>query len=89
MEQELRNKVKDAAKEYYKEVFGKKREFDYIPPSGKLLGEEELLKYHKKIILRAEVKKNNMASICVFKKLNYDEIGNDNQINVFEKKISR
>ncbi len=43
MEQELRNKVKEAAKEYYKEVFGKKRVFDYIPPSGKLLGEEELL----------------------------------------------
>lgn len=43
MEQELRNKVKEAAKEYYKEVFVKKREFDYIPPSGKLLGEEELL----------------------------------------------
>lgn len=43
MEQELRNKVKDAAKEYYKEVFGGKREFKYIPPSGKLLGEEELL----------------------------------------------
>ena len=43
MEQELRNKVKEAAKEYYKEVFGGKREFKYIPPSGKLLGEEELL----------------------------------------------
>ena len=43
MEQELRNKVKEAAKEYYREVCGKKREFDYIPPSGKLLGEEELL----------------------------------------------
>ena len=43
MEQELRNKVKEAAKEYYKEIYGKKREFDYIPPSGKLLGEEELL----------------------------------------------
>lgn len=43
MEQELRNKVKQAAIEYYKEVYGKKREFDYIPPSGKLLGEEELL----------------------------------------------
>lgn len=43
MEQELRNKVKEAAKEYYKEVYGKKRVFDYIPPSGKLLGEEELL----------------------------------------------
>ena len=43
MEQELRNKVKEAAKEYYKEVFEGKRKFDYIPPSGKLLGEEELL----------------------------------------------
>ncbi len=43
MEQELRNKVKEAAKEYYKEVYGEKRVFDYIPPSGKLLGEEELL----------------------------------------------
>lgn len=43
MEQELRNKVKAAAQEYYKEVYGKKREFDYIPPSGKLLGEEELM----------------------------------------------
>ena len=43
MEQELRNKVKEAAKEYYKEVYGTKREFNYIPPSGKLLGEEELL----------------------------------------------
>lgn len=43
MEQELRNKVKQAAIEYYKEVYGKKRKFDYIPPSGKLLGEEELL----------------------------------------------
>lgn len=43
MEHELRNKVKEAAKEYYEKVFGKKKEFDYIPPSGKLLGEEELL----------------------------------------------
>lgn len=43
MEQELRNKVIEAAKDYYKEVYGKKREFDYIPPSGKLLGEEELI----------------------------------------------
>lgn len=43
MEQELRNKVKAAAQEYYQAVYGKKREFDYIPPSGKLLGEEELL----------------------------------------------
>ena len=44
MEQELRNKVKEAAKEYYAKVYGSKREFDYIPPSGKLLGEEELMK---------------------------------------------
>lgn len=43
MENQLRNKVKQAAKEYYKEVYGKKKEFNYIPPSGKLLGEEELI----------------------------------------------
>ena len=43
MEQELRAKVKEAAKAYYKEVYGGKKEFKYIPPSGKLLGEEELL----------------------------------------------
>ena len=43
MEQELRNKVKSVAREYYREVYGKKREFEYIPPSGNLLGEEELL----------------------------------------------
>ena len=43
MEQELRNKVKSVAREYYREVYRKKREFEYIPPSGKLLGEEELL----------------------------------------------
>lgn len=42
MEQELRNKVKEAARAYYKEVFSKPREFNYIPPSGKLLGVEEL-----------------------------------------------
>ena len=43
MEKELRNRVKEAAREYYKAIYGKKREFDYIPPSGKLLGEEELM----------------------------------------------
>ncbi len=42
MEQELRKKVQDAAKEYYQEVYGKGREFKYIPPSGKLLDEEDL-----------------------------------------------
>ena len=42
MEQELRKKVIDAAKEYYKEVYGGERKFDYIPASGKLLDEEDL-----------------------------------------------
>lgn len=42
MELELRNKVKQAAKEYYKAVFESKKEINYIPPSGKILGEEEL-----------------------------------------------
>ncbi len=42
-EQALRHKVKEAAKEYYKEVYGKKRTLNHIPPSGKMLGEEELL----------------------------------------------
>lgn len=43
MEQELRNKVKESAKEYYRKIYSKKSDFDYIPPSGKLLGEEELV----------------------------------------------
>ncbi len=43
MEQELREKVREAVKEYYRGIYGKKRVFDYIPPSGKLLGEEELI----------------------------------------------
>lgn len=42
MEEQLRNKVKQAAREYYKEIFSAKKEFSYIPPSGKLLGVEEL-----------------------------------------------
>ncbi len=42
-EVELRNKIKELAKEYYKAVHGKRADFEYIPPSGKLLGEEELL----------------------------------------------
>lgn len=41
-ELELRNKVKEAAKEYFDAVFGNGRIFDYIPASGKLLGFEEL-----------------------------------------------
>lgn len=43
MEKELRQAVKQAASNYYKEVFGKKREFKYVPPSGKLLDEQDLL----------------------------------------------
>ena len=43
MEQELRAKVTEAAKNYYKEVYGsKEREFKYIPASGKLLDENDL-----------------------------------------------
>lgn len=43
MEKELREAVKQAARNYYKEVHGKKQELKYIPPSGKLLDEEDLL----------------------------------------------
>ena len=43
MEQELREAVKKAAADYYRAVYGKKKEFSYIPPSGKLLDEEDLL----------------------------------------------
>ena len=43
MEKELREAVKQAARTYYKEIYGKKREFNYIPASGKLLDEEDLL----------------------------------------------
>lgn len=42
MEKELRAKVHEAAKEYYKEVYSEPRKFNYIPASGKLLGLEEL-----------------------------------------------
>lgn len=40
---DLRNKVKESVKAYYQAIYAKKKEIDYIPPSGKLLGEEELL----------------------------------------------
>ena len=43
MEKELRQAVKDAASRYYREVYGAKKEYNYIPPSGKLLDEEDLL----------------------------------------------
>lgn len=42
MEKLLRNLVKTAARIYHKNVYGKKKEFKYIPASGKLLGVEEL-----------------------------------------------
>lgn len=38
----LRNAVKEAAKLYYKAVYGKEKELKYIPASGKVLGSEEL-----------------------------------------------
>ncbi|EKE02074.1 MAG: hypothetical protein ACD_20C00429G0011 [uncultured bacterium] len=43
MEKILRNLVKLCAKLYYKVVYGKKKEFTYIPISGKSLSEGELL----------------------------------------------
>ena len=42
METQLRNKVKEAAKEYYDFINSNKKDFSYIPPSGKSLNEEEL-----------------------------------------------
>ena len=43
MEKLLRNLVKLSANLYYKAVYGKKREFKYIPASGKMLDEKELM----------------------------------------------
>lgn len=43
MEKLLRNLVKLSANIYYKVVYGKKREFKYIPASGKMLDEKELM----------------------------------------------
>ncbi|MBR2865361.1 MAG: lipopolysaccharide biosynthesis protein RfbH [Elusimicrobiaceae bacterium] len=43
MEKELRQAVKDAASRYFRQVHGGKKEFKYIPPSGKLLDENDLL----------------------------------------------
>ncbi len=43
MEKELREAVKTAASNYFKQVYGTKKEFKYIPPSGKLLDEADLL----------------------------------------------
>ncbi|MBQ8848648.1 MAG: lipopolysaccharide biosynthesis protein RfbH [Candidatus Gastranaerophilales bacterium] len=43
MENKARQKVIDSIKEYYQVAFGNKKELDYIPPSGKLLDEEDLI----------------------------------------------
>lgn len=43
MEKELRETVKEAARNYFRQVHGTKKEFKYIPPSGKLLDENDLL----------------------------------------------
>jgi CDP-6-deoxy-D-xylo-4-hexulose-3-dehydrase len=43
MEQKLRNKVIEAAKEYYKSIYSSKKQFSYIPPSGKSLDESDLV----------------------------------------------
>lgn len=43
MEKELRQAVKEAARNYFRHAHGTKRPFTYIPPSGKLLDEEDLL----------------------------------------------
>ena len=43
MEKELRQAVKEAASQYFRQVHGGKKEFKYIPPSGKLLDENDLL----------------------------------------------
>ncbi|MBR5609215.1 MAG: lipopolysaccharide biosynthesis protein RfbH [Elusimicrobiaceae bacterium] len=43
MEKELRQAVKEAASQYFRQVHGGKKKFKYIPPSGKLLDENDLL----------------------------------------------
>lgn len=43
MEKELRQAVKQAASHYFRQIHGNKREFNYIPASGKLLDEADLL----------------------------------------------
>lgn len=42
MEKILRNLVKASAKLYYNSIYGRKRVFNYIPASGKLLGADDL-----------------------------------------------
>ena len=43
MEQELRNKVHSLVKEYYQAIHGISKEHSYIPVSGKVLDEEDLI----------------------------------------------
>ncbi len=43
MEQELRNKVKEAASEYFNKILKEKLSMNHIPPSGKMLDENDLL----------------------------------------------
>ena len=43
MEKELREAVKQAAHNYYQKIHSKKRKFSYIPSSGKVLDEADLL----------------------------------------------
>ncbi|WP_428897645.1 CDP-6-deoxy-D-xylo-4-hexulose-3-dehydrase [Parelusimicrobium proximum] len=42
MEKDLREKVKQAAREYYAHVYGQKKELAYLPAAGKMLDEKDL-----------------------------------------------
>lgn len=51
--------------------------------------EKELTKTYKDIVLTAYVKKENIASIKIFQKLNYKVVENSNNMIRFEKNINR
>lgn len=51
--------------------------------------EKELMKKYKDIVLTSYVKKENISSINIFKKLNYKIVKNDYDKIVFEKRINR
>ena len=58
MESKLRQAVKQAASEYYRHVHGTKKELTYIPPSGKVLDEEDLMfKIWQRFLNRKTTKK--------------------------------
>ena len=59
MEKQLRENVKESARQYYKEVYGSKKELGYIPPSGKVLGEEELCNMFSIVIFSFNITQNN------------------------------